>query len=101
MESQRRERRAQGTASFASLMSPWGWRPVGEVLTVDFLKLAIDLGRKDALVPKTLEREAEPTEASEEVDEPHRRDASEGRVASGLRTFECIPPPHVCLTHHR
>ena len=54
-------------------MSPWTGGPAGKFLPQDLSHLAVDLECEDALVPKTLEHQAEPAKASDEVDEPHRR----------------------------
>lgn len=66
--------------------------PSRKVLVVDLAELVIDLGREDALVAEALECEAEPPEASEEVDELHPRQ-DEADVVRGRR----IGLPSTCV----
>ena len=57
-------------------LNRWALR---KIPTVKRSELRIDFGREDALMPETLECDAEAAKAGEKVNEFHRRSADEDR----------------------
>ena len=70
----KREQAAQCRASNVSVDG----RSFGEIAVVDFLKLAIHLRGKDALMSESLKCKTESTKTCKKIDEPHCQHPSEG-----------------------
>ena len=68
-------------------------RSLREVTVVDFLKLAINLRDKDALMSESLECETESTKTCKEIDKPHCQHPREGwGFESSLFIWSYSPP---------